>query len=175
MILKASEMNPLSIFGAAELANEAGIPPGVLNVLTGGVEAGEALASHMKIRKISFTGSVPVGKKVQIAAARSNLKSCTLELGGKTPVIVFADSDIPKAAACATSFLYMNGQGCVLGTRIYVHTSILDAFLKEFQPLIEASRNNLGSDPHDVTTKSSPMYNHRQCQVVLDYIETGKQ
>ncbi|RTE69660.1 hypothetical protein BHE90_015952 [Fusarium euwallaceae] len=175
MLIKASEQNPFSIFGAGELVNEAGIPPGALNIFTGGAEAGEALASHMKIRKITFTGSVPVGKKVQIAAARSNLKSCTLELGGKTPVIVFEDSDIAKAAACATSFMFMNGQGCVLGTRIYVQASILGEFLESFRPLVQARCSDLGSNPLETTTKSSPMYNHRQYQTVLDYIDVGKQ
>jgi aldehyde dehydrogenase (NAD+) len=174
MIIKTSEANPLSTLFMASLANEAGIPAGVINCLTGGAEAGQALAAHMKIRKISFTGSVDVGRRVQVAAAQSNLKSVALELGGKSPVVVFPDADIDRAVAGIMTFLVMNGQGCALGTRVYVHDSVADAIIAKVKDLVEAHAANLGGDPLSETTRSSPLYHHRQRDSVLSYIESGK-
>jgi aldehyde dehydrogenase (NAD+) len=90
------------------------------------VECGSALANHIKVRKISFTGIVAVGRKIQVAAARSNLKSVTLDLGGKTPVIVFPDADIDLAVTDSSGFMRLGGQGCVLGTRIFAHEAVVD-------------------------------------------------
>ncbi|KAI0184552.1 aldehyde dehydrogenase domain-containing protein [Xylaria flabelliformis] len=174
MIIKTSETNPFSTLYMASLANSAGIPPGVINCLTGGAEAGHALASHMKIRKISFTGSIPVGKRVQIAAAESNLKGVTLELGGKSPVIVFEDADIDKAVAGIMTFLVMNGQGCALGTRVYVHESVAYELISKVEDLAEMHAGTLGDDPLSESTRSSPLYHHRQKETVLSYIESGK-
>ncbi|RYC58834.1 hypothetical protein CHU98_g7377 [Xylaria longipes] len=174
MIIKTSEANPLSTLYMASLANSAGIPPGVVNCLTCGAEVGHALAAHMKIRKISFTGSIPVGKRIQVAAAESNLKSVTLELGGKSPVIVFADADIAKAVAGIMTFLVMNGQGCALGTRVYVHESVADEVISKVKNLAEMHAGTLGDDPLSKTTQSSPLYHHRQREIVLSYIESGK-
>ncbi|KAI1747965.1 aldehyde dehydrogenase [Xylaria castorea] len=174
MIIKTSETNPFSTLYMASLANAAGIPPGVVNCLTGGTEVGHALAAHMKIRKISFTGSIPVGKRVQIAAAESNLKSVTLELGGKSPIVVFADADVAKAVAGIMTFLVMNGQGCALGTRVYVHESIADEVISKVKDLAETHADTLGDDPLSETTRSSPLYHHRQKETVLSYIESGK-
>ncbi|KAI0863771.1 aldehyde dehydrogenase domain-containing protein [Xylaria cubensis] len=174
MIIKTSETNPFSTLYMASLANEAGIPPGVINCLTGGAEAGHALAAHMKIRKISFTGSIPVGKRVQIAAAESNLKGVTLELGGKSPVIVFEDADIDKAVAGIMNFLVMNGQGCALGTRVYVHESVAYKLISKVEDLAEMHAGTLGDDPLSESTRSSPLYHHRQKETVLSYIESGK-
>ncbi|KAI0467599.1 aldehyde dehydrogenase [Xylaria cf. heliscus] len=174
MIIKTSETNPLSTLYMASLANLAGIPSGVINCLTGGAEVGHALAAHMKIRKISFTGSIPVGKRVQITAAESNLKSVTLELGGKSPVIVFADADIAQAVAGIMTFLVMNGQGCALGTRVYVHESVADQVISKVKDLAEMHAGTLGDDPLSETTRSSPLYHHRQRETVLSYIESGK-
>ncbi|KEF63107.1 uncharacterized protein A1O9_01083 [Exophiala aquamarina CBS 119918] len=126
MITKASEMNRFASLMVAELAIRAGFPPGVLNVIVGSVEAGEALSHHMRIRKISFTGSIAVGKMIQMGAARSNLKKVTLELGGKSPTIVFEDADIEHA-------IQEISQGCVFGMRIYVHSSVADKFINERQ------------------------------------------
>lgn len=114
-------MNPLSTLLLGSLAIEAGVPPSVLNILGGAAEASVALSSHVKIRKISFT---VVGKKVQVAATNSNLKRVTLELGGKSPVFVFEDARLDEAVGESSRFLAFNGQGCVLGIRIYVHEGI---------------------------------------------------
>ncbi|KAL2687092.1 hypothetical protein Neosp_004643 [[Neocosmospora] mangrovei] len=164
IIIKTSETNPFSTLFMTSLAIEAGIPPGALNCLVGGAEAGNALSSHMDIRKISFTGSIGVGKLIQIAAAKSNLKSVTLELGGKSPIIVFPDANLEAALPATTMFLLMNGQGCALPTRLYVHESIAEEFIGK----------TLGGDPTAASTYSSPLYHHRQKDVVLSYIESGK-
>ncbi|KAI3328963.1 aldehyde dehydrogenase [Xylariaceae sp. AK1471] len=174
IVLKASEQNPLSTLFIAGLVKQAGFPDGLINVLTGGAEAGTALASHMKIRMISFTGSIQVGKLVQQAAAKSNLKKVTLELGGKSPVIVFPDADLEKASKSAASFLTLNGQGCLLGTRMYVHEDVAEEMTARMKGIVEYMGTTLGSDPFSPTTLSSPLYNHRQKEVVMKYIEEGK-
>lgn len=174
MISKASEMNPFSTLVLGELAIEAGMPPGTLNILVGAAEAGNALSSHMRIRKISFTGSVAVGKKIQIAATNSNLKRVTLELGGKSPVLVFDDADLDIAVENSSAFLSLNGQGCILGTRIYVQESISEKFLEALKGRVEGYGSTLGADPLAMTTMSSPMYHHRQKESVMKAIEQGK-
>jgi aldehyde dehydrogenase (NAD+) len=123
-------MNPLSALLPGSLAIEAGVSPGVLNVLGGAVEAGVALSSYVKIRKISFTSSVVVGKKIQVAATNSNLKMVTLELGGKSPVLTSEDVRLDEAVEEGSQFLAFNGQGCVLGMRIYMHESIAEKYLE---------------------------------------------
>ncbi|KAI0466410.1 aldehyde dehydrogenase domain-containing protein [Xylaria cf. heliscus] len=174
IVLKASEQNPLSSLFLAGLTKEAGFPDGLINVLIGGAEVGNALASHMKIRMISFTGSIQVGKLVQQAAARSNLKKVTLELGGKSPVIVFQDADLEKASKMSAAFLALNGQGCILGTRMYVHEDVAPEMTARMKGIVEYMGTSLGSDPLDPSTLTSPLFNHRQRDVVLKYIEEGK-
>ncbi|GAP86111.1 putative aldehyde dehydrogenase-like [Rosellinia necatrix] len=174
IVLKASEQNPLSTLFLAGLTREAGFPDGVINVLTGGVEAGSALATHMKIRMISFTGSIQVGKLVQQAAAKSNLKKVTLELGGKSPVIVFPDADLERASKMAAAFLALNGQGCLLGTRMYVHEDVAQEMTARMKGIAEHMAATLGSDPLDPTTVTSPLFNHRQKEVVMKFIQEGK-
>ncbi|KAI0872111.1 aldehyde dehydrogenase domain-containing protein [Hypoxylon argillaceum] len=174
IVLKASEQNPLSTLFLASLTKEAGFPDGVINIFTGGAEAGSALASHMKIRMISFTGSIGVGKLVQQAAARSNLKKVTLELGGKSPVIVFQDADLEKASKMAAAFLALNGQGCLLGTRLYVHEDVAQEMIARMKGIAEYMGSGLGSSPLDPSTITSPLYNHRQRDVVMKFIEEGK-
>ncbi|KAL4861474.1 hypothetical protein BDV12DRAFT_191059 [Aspergillus spectabilis] len=164
IITKASEYNPLSTLYLGELATAAGIPAGVVNILVGEAECGEALSRHMKIREISFTGSITVGKKIQIAATQSNLKRVTLELGGKPPVLVFADRDLELAVQESSSFTKLNGQGCILGTRIYVHDSISDAHAATLQ-----------SDPLLPGTFSSPIFHHRRRDIVMDLLASGKE
>ncbi|GAB1218550.1 hypothetical protein ATERTT37_007809 [Aspergillus terreus] len=173
IIIKTSELNPFSTLFMASLATKAGIPPGTFNCLVGGAAAGNALSSHMEVRKISFTGSIGVGKLIQVAAAKSNLKSVTLELGGKSPLIVFADADLEKALPAATLFLLMNGQGCALPTRLYVHESIADEFVAKLKSMVEEHGRSLGGDPTLSSTRSSPLYHHRQKEIVLSYIEAG--
>jgi aldehyde dehydrogenase (NAD+) len=175
IITKASEMNSLSTLFLGELAIQAGFPPGTVNILLGAVEAGTALSSHMKIRKISFTGSIAVGRKIQVAAAQSNLKRVTLELGGKSPVLVFPDADLSTAIRESASFLALNGQGCVLGTRIYVHESIAEQFLAGLKAAVEGYGATLGANPQDPTTMSSPLYHQRQKDSVMKFIARGKE
>jgi len=175
MITKASEVNPLSTLLLGELAIQAGFPPGTLNILLGAVEAGTALSLHPKIRKISFTGSMAVGKKIQVAAAQSNLKRVTLELGGKSPVLIFPDADLENAIRESASFLSLNGQGCVLGTRIYVHESIADMYLAGLKAAVEGYGSTLGADPQNPTTMSSPLYHQRQKDTVMKFIDQGKE
>lgn len=128
----------------------------------------------MKIRKISFTGSIGTGRKIQIAAAQSNLKSVTLELGGKSPVVVFPDADQEKALQGALLFMFINGQGCSLGTRLYLHEDIADAFLEKLVAYVKGAAGQLGTDPLAAGNISSPLYHHAQKKTVLDFIESGK-
>jgi len=174
VIVKASELNPFSTLYLGELAIQAGCPLGVVNVIAGAIEAGEALSSHMKIRKISFTGSPVVGRKIQIAAAQSNLKRVTLELGGKSPVLIFDDANIGSAVENSMSFLAFNGQGCVLGTRIYVQEGIAQKFVDMFTQYAQRAAATLGSDPFAETTMTSPLFHHRQKETVMGLIEQGK-
>jgi len=174
LITKASELNPFSTLAFGELANEAGFPPGTINILVGAAEAGAALASHMQIRKISFTGSAFTGRKIQVAAAQSNLKRVTLELGGKSPVLVFDDADIDNAVANSMSFVSLNGQGCVLGTRIYVQRGVADEFVQKLKGGVEYFAQSLGADPFNMTTMSSPLFHHRQKETVMAFLEKGK-
>ncbi|KAH7564383.1 hypothetical protein BM1_01430 [Bipolaris maydis] len=175
LISKTSETNPFGCLRLAELAVQAGIPPGVANCINGDVEAGSALASHMKIRKISFTGSVAVGKQIQIAAAKSNLKRVTLELGGKSPIIVFPDADMDKAVQMCTLFLTLNGQGCILPTRAYVHESVFDEILSRVKTVVQSYRENMRSDPLLDETWSMPLFHERQRDSVRSFIERAKQ
>ena len=119
LVLKSSEKCPLSILAIGRLCKEVGLPNGVLNLLSGfGRPCGEAIAKHMDIRKVSFTGSQMAGRAIKKAAAESNLKNVTLELGGKGPLLVFPDADLEKAVgAAAASILMLSGQACVAATR----------------------------------------------------------
>lgn len=175
IVSKVSEFNPLSSLLMGELAIKAGFPPGVLNVVVGAIETGSVLSHHMKIRKISFTGSVAVGRKVQLAATNSNLKRVSLELGGKSPLLVFQDADINKAVADATTnLLTLNGQGCILATRVYVHASIVDNFVQRMRAQLEAHAKTLGKGPLDSGTVSAPLAHHGQLARVLNFLEVGK-
>jgi aldehyde dehydrogenase (NAD+) len=174
MIVKASEFNPFGTLFLGELAIKAGFPPGTLNMLVGTAAAGAALSSHMKIRKISFTGSIATGKKIQIAATQSNLKRVTLELGGKSPVIIFDDFDLNEAVTMSLGYLQFNGQGCINGTRIYVHNKIAEPFITSFKTLVEGLASTLGSDPNDLSTTTTPVFHVAQKRRVLDAIAQGK-
>ncbi|SCO92277.1 related to aldehyde dehydrogenase [Fusarium oxysporum] len=173
IIIKTSELNPFSTLFMVSLATQVGIPPGTLNCLIGGPDVGEALSSHMDIRKISFTGSIKAGKLIQVAAANSNLKSVTLELGGESPLIVFPNADLERALQPATMFLLINGQECALPTRLYVHESIADEFTAKLKNIDEEHGRNIGGDPTLPSTSSSLLYHRRQKEVVLSYIQTG--
>ncbi|KAJ9602733.1 hypothetical protein H2200_012927 [Cladophialophora chaetospira] len=156
-----------------QLALEAGFPPGIVNVVSGAGPTGELLSSHMKIRRISFTGSVRAGRAVMQAAARTNLKSVCLELGGKSPLIVFADADLESAAELATtSITYNSGQVCTASSRIYVQKAAADAFKKLLVARFKALK--LGS-PTDTDTELGPQADATQAKSVASYLEIGKQ
>ncbi|KAM0539751.1 hypothetical protein ACHAO7_011871 [Fusarium culmorum] len=142
MILKPSEKTPLGTLYLGRIFAEAGFPPGVIQVLSGDGKLGSLMAHHEKIRKISFTGSVGVGKKIQEAATKTNLKRVTLELGGKSPIIVCKDAALENAAFWAAVAITSNsGQYCVVGSRVYVHRDVVD----EFRALYHAKLTELAS------------------------------
>jgi acyl-CoA reductase-like NAD-dependent aldehyde dehydrogenase len=170
-ILKPAELTPLSTLRLAELIEEAGLPPGVLNVLPGsGTTAGAALAAHPDIDKISFTGSTAVGRLIMQSAA-GNMKKVTLELGGKSPNIVFPDADFDAAMqAAATTFCRNSGQICSAGTRLFVHESLHDAAAERISQI--ASGFKVGS-PFDADTELGPLISARQMDRVLSYVDAG--
>ncbi|KAI9249311.1 aldehyde dehydrogenase domain-containing protein [Sporodiniella umbellata] len=173
VVVKTSEMTPLSALKVAELVVEAGFPPGVINIVTGyGAVAGDALSRHMKVAKVAFTGSTAVGRMIMKAAAESNLKKVTLELGGKSPNIIFDDADLDQAVKWAHKGIFFNhGQTCCAGSRIYVQSTIYEQFLTKFKEY--TSQTKLG-DPHDDDTFQGPQINKSQFDKILGYIEKGK-
>ncbi|KAL4063401.1 aldehyde dehydrogenase domain-containing protein [Scleroderma yunnanense] len=173
IVLKTSEFTPLSALRMCHLAQEAGFPPGVLNVVTGyGNTVGNAITTHMGIYKVAFTGSTLVGRKVMEAAAKSNLKNITLELGGKSPNIIFDDADLEQAVNWASFGLYFNhGQCCCAGTRIFVQEKIYDEFLKRF---IAKSQGVKVGDPFAADTFQGPQVSEIQYNRIMGYIESGK-
>lgn len=173
IVLKPSEFTPLTAIRMCHLINEAGFPPGVVNVITGyGSTVGNAISSHMKIEKVAFTGSTLVGRKIMEAAAKSNLKNVTLELGGKSPNIIFDDADIEQAVNWAAFGIFWNhGQTCCAGSRIYVQEGIHDEFLKRFT---EKTRSLKVGDPFAPDTFQGPQVSEVQFNRIMSYIESGK-
>jgi aldehyde dehydrogenase (NAD+) len=173
IVLKPAEQTPLSALRMAELAMEAGMPEGVINVLPGyGPTAGAAMARHMDIDKIAFTGSTEVGKLVMQAAAESNLKRVTLELGGKSPNIVFADCDLDAAVEGSHLGLFFNqGQCCCAGSRLFVESHIHDEFVKKMVKRVQKTKVG---DPFDPQTTQGPQVSDEQYNKVMGYIESGK-
>jgi aldehyde dehydrogenase (NAD+) len=171
IVMKSSEKTPLTCLMMGELVMEAGFPPGVVNLLSGyGPTAGEAIARHMDIDKVAFTGSSAVGHMVMKAAAESNLKRVSLELGGKSPMIVCADADLDQAAEAARVGLYLNsGQCCIASSRIYVEESIYDQFAAK---CVEKSKTGMG--PGAGAWDEQPIVDKVQFDKVLGYIEAGK-
>jgi coniferyl-aldehyde dehydrogenase len=155
MVVKPAEQTPLSALFYAHLAKLAGVPDGVLNVVPGfGPTAGAAISSHMDIDKVSFTGSTEVGRLVMEAAAKSNLKPVSLELGGKSPVIVFDDADLDTAVNLVHMASYTNkGEICVAGSRIYVQEGIYDAFVKK---ATEMAKKSVVGDPFNPRVHQGP-------------------
>lgn len=151
LVVKTSELTPLSALKVASLIKEAGFPPGVVNIITGyGAKAGDALARHPRVGKVAFTGSTAVGRLIMKAASETNLKKVTLELGGKSPNIIFDDCDLDKAVKWAHHGIFFNhGQCCCAGSRVYVQESIYDKFLEKFKEITAKTRVG---DPLDETT-----------------------
>ena len=168
VLLKPAETTPLTALKLAELALAAGLPEGLFQVLPGhGQVTGRALVDHPGVRKIVFTGSTPVGKEI-MARCATQLKRVTLELGGKSPNIVFADADLARAAAAAPmSFLDNAGQDCCARTRILVQREVYDDFLALVAPAIEAVRVGVPSDP---ATEMGPLISARQLERVTGYL-----
>ncbi|KAF1349110.1 aldehyde dehydrogenase [Delphinella strobiligena] len=173
VVIKTAEQTPLSGLVASTLIQKAGIPAGVVNVISGfGKVAGAAIASHMDIDKIAFTGSTVVGRQIMKAAAGSNLKKVTLELGGKSPNIVFDDADIDNAISWVNFGIFFNhGQCCCAGSRIYVQEGIYDKFIQRFKE--RASRNAVG-DPFSEETFQGPQVSQLQFDRIMGYIQEGK-
>ncbi|KAL9474147.1 hypothetical protein ACSS6W_008527 [Trichoderma asperelloides] len=174
VVLKSSEKAPLTSLYVANLAKEAGFPPGVLNVLSGhGPISGAALASHMDVRALTFTGSVRTGKLLRKMAADSNMKNLILELGGKSPAIVFDDCNIDAAVQHTQfSIQLLSGQNCMANSRIYVQSSIMESFVEKFKAAFTSAR--LG-DPADPNVNHGPQADKIQHATVLQYINLGKE
>jgi aldehyde dehydrogenase (NAD+) len=173
VVLKPSELTPLTALRLAELALEAGIPEGVLNVVTGyGHTTGEALARHMDVDKLSFTGSVRTARALLKASAESNLKRISLELGGKNPNIIFPDCDMDAALRSALWGIFANkGEVCSAGSRLLLHEDIHDKFL---DALVERANAFKLGNPLDSSTQMGSQISQTQMDRILGYIETGK-
>jgi len=172
-VLKPAEQTPLSALRIGELILEAGFPEGVVNILPGfGETAGAAIANHMDIDKVAFTGSTEVGHLIMQAAGKSNLKRVSLELGGKSPNIVFADADMPQAIEGSHMGLFFNqGQVCCAGSRVFVEDKVYDQFVE--QSTARAKKRTVG-DPFDAGTEQGPQVDKTQLDRVWGYIESGQ-
>ena len=170
MIFKPSETTPLCALKIAEILSEAGLPDGVFNVVQGQGDVGAALLQDPRINKVSLTGSVATGRKVYQSAA-ADLKQVTLELGGKSPLIIFEDADLDNAVGGAIlANFYSSGQICSNGTRVFVHKAIKEGFLDRLSARLD--RAVIG-DPLDETTNFGPLVSDRQMQIVKGFIAQG--
>lgn len=171
VVLKPAELTPLSAVRLAQLIQEVGFPPGVVNIVTGfGDPAGKALVAHPDLDKVSFTGSTLVGKSI-VAAAAGNLKRVGLELGGKSPVIVFPDADLDRATEGAANGIFGNaGQVCVAGSRLFVHKSVFDRIVGGVVERAKKLRVGPGLQPD---TQMGPLVSQKQLDRVAGYVESG--
>jgi phenylacetaldehyde dehydrogenase len=170
-VLKPAEQTPLSALLLGELAMQAGLPPGVFNIVTGYGEAGAALAAHPDVDKVAFTGSTEVGKEI-VRAAAGNLKKVTLELGGKSPNVVYADADIDKAIAGSADAIFFNqGECCVAGSRLYVEDSVYDQVV---EGVAEQARNIKVGNGLDPSTTMGPLVSAEQFERVTGYINSSR-
>lgn len=171
IVFKPSELTPLSALRFAELAKEAGVPDGLINIVPGFGDAGQALSNHPHIDKISLTGGAETGKKV-MADAAGTLKEVSLELGGKSPLVVFDDADLDNAVSGAMmANFFTQGEICTNGTRVFVHESVREAFIEKL--LVRVEKLKLGN-PADGDTDMGPMISPAHGKLVLEYIEAGK-
>ncbi|EXJ61034.1 hypothetical protein A1O7_05187 [Cladophialophora yegresii CBS 114405] len=175
MVLKTSEKSPLSCLVVARCMKEIGFPRGVLSILSGfGRPCGEALAKHMDIRKLAFTGSTATGKAIKKAAAESNLKNVTLELGGKSPLIIFEDADLAKAAVdAANSIMVVSGQSCMASSRVYVEDSRALDFIELVKK--EITKIGVSGDPLAKGTLRGPQADHLQYERILSFLDVARQ
>lgn len=172
MIFKPSELTPLSAYKLAEIYKEAGLPDGVFNLVQGGEATGKLLTKHPDIRKVSFTGEVTTGKKI-LADVASTMKHTTMELGGKSPLIIFGDADLNNAVAGAMmANFYTQGEVCSNATRVFVAKSIKEKFLSA---LSAKTKKMVIGDPMDMQTQVGALISEQHLNKVLSYIEQGKQ
>ena len=170
MVFKPSETTPLSALKVAEILMEAGAPKGVFNVVQGMGPVGASLITNPRVAKVSLTGSVPTGKKVYASAA-AGLRHVTMELGGKSPIVVFDDADLENAVSGAIlGNFYSTGQVCSNGTRVFVQKGIKDAFLNRMS---ERLKNVIMGDPQDPAVNFGPMVSEQQRKIVQGYIDKG--
>lgn len=173
-ILKPSEKAPFSCLALGPLIIEAGFPPGVFQVLSGDGSTGALLSMHMRIRKISFTGSCATGKKIQEMAAKSNLKRVTLELGGKSPSIIFDDCDIDNAVMWTANGITANsGQVCFAASRVYVQEGIYETFIEKYKQAMREKAKAIG-DPDVASTQLGPLVDEAQFNRVMGFVERGQ-
>lgn len=172
LVFKPSELTPLSALRFAELSKQAGVPDGVINIIPGLGDAGQAISRHPGIDKVSLTGGADTGKKV-MADAAGTLKTISLELGGKSPLIIFEDADLDNAVSGALlANFYTQGEICTNGTRVFVHEAVREPFLEKL--VARVNRLKVGN-PADPDTDVGPMISPEHGRLVLDYIEAGRQ
>jgi phenylacetaldehyde dehydrogenase len=171
VVLKPAEQTPLSALRLGELILEAGVPPGVVNIVTGFGDAGAALAAHDDVDKVAFTGSTEVGKLL-VKAAAGNLKKLTLELGGKSPNIVFSDADMETAVTGAANAIFFNhGQCCCAGSRLYVESKDYDNVLQGVTDHAKSIKVGSGQDPD---TEMGPLVSQEQLERVTGFFDSGR-
>ena len=171
VVLKPAEQTPLTTLKLGELSLEAGFPAGVINILTGGPDTGRAIVAHPRIDKIAFTGSTAVGKEIMRGAA-DTLKRVTLELGGKSPNIVFSDADVDSAVKGAINgIFYGKGEVCNAGSRLFLDSKVKDEFTEK---LVGRASKMRPADPLDPKTRLGAIVSRQQMETVLGYIEAGK-
>lgn len=173
IVLKPAEQTPLTALYVANLTKEAGFPDGVINVVPGyGPTAGAALVNHQDVNKVAFTGSTEVGQLIMAGCATSNLKRVSLELGGKSPLVVFADADLDEAVEIAHEALFSNhGQSCCAGSRTFVQSEIYDTFVKK---AAEKAASRVVGDPFKNGVQQGPQIDQEMFDKVLNLIESGK-
>src|SRR5438445_2213853 len=173
VVLKPAEQTPLTALRVAALAQEAGVPDGVINIIPGyGPTAGAAISGHKDIDKVAFTGEYLTGQVIMEAAAKSNLKRVSLELGGKSPNIVFADADLDAAVEGAYFALFFNqGQCCCAGSRLFVQEKVQDRLVEK---VLKKARSQKVGDPFDLETTQGPQVSQEQFDRVMGFIEAGK-
>ncbi|CAH0326678.1 NAD/NADP-dependent betaine aldehyde dehydrogenase [Rahnella aquatilis] len=172
MVFKPSENTSLTALKLAEIYTQAGVPDGVFSVVTGAASVGQALTDHPDIAKVSFTGGIKTGKKVMASASASTLKEVTMELGGKSPLIIFDDADLDKAADIAMmANFYSAGQVCTNGTRVFIPKALHKAFEAK---VLERVKRIRSGDPTDENVNFGPLVSFAHMESVLRYIESGK-
>ena len=185
MVHKPAQVSPLTALKFAELTVRAGIPAGVVNVVCGsGAEVGQAIADHPDVRKVGFTGSTPIGAQIMKSCAASNIKKCSLELGGKSPLIIFDDADMDKAVRQACGAVFFNkGENCIAAGRIFVaktihvsrlliYNSLQDAFVSR---IVEEVKKIKIGDPFDRSTAHGPQNHRAHLEKLIEYCQMGEQ